>query len=46
MVYTLWQANYIVEKYFDIYHYLYPDIPHFGLLPTEDAMMLAALFYG
>ena len=41
-----WQANYIVEKYFDIYHYLYPEVPYFGLLPTEDAMMLAALFYG
>ena len=23
-----WQADFVVQKYFDLYSYLYPDVPH------------------
>ena len=41
-----WQAKFISEFYYETYHYLYPDVPHFSQLNNEQSFMLAALIYG
>ena len=41
-----WQAKFIAEFYYETYHYLYPDVPHFSQLNNEESFMLAALIYG
>ena len=41
-----WQGKFISEFYFETYHYLYPDVPHFSQLNNEQSFMLAALIYG
>jgi len=41
-----WQAKFISEFYYETYHYLYPDVPHFSQLNNKQSFMLAALIYG
>ena len=40
-----WQQDFIVEKYFEEYHYLFPYARDYLRLKSEDAFMLAAFIY-
>ena len=35
-----WQAKFIAEWYYETYHYLYPDVPHFSQLDNEQLFTL------
>ena len=40
-----WQQDFIVEKYFEEYHHLYPYAIDYLHLKSEDAFMLASFIY-
>ena len=40
-----WQQDFIVEKYFEEYHHLFPYARDYLRLKSEDAFMLAAFIY-
>ena len=42
----LWQHEFIISKYFEVYKEYFPYAPHYRFLESEDAFMLMALIYG
>ena len=42
----LWQQEFIIEKYFEIYRDYFSYAPHYRFLNTDDAYMIYSLIYG
>ena len=42
----IWQQEFVIEKYFNVYHDYFPYAPHYRFLKPNDAYLIAALING